>query len=150
MGKLDVSLLLLRGPCHVFEADTGEAMVLMRVNQPFKACNDFIVRKSQAGNVKAQHPRDHLSEICQLREQTEGNKLNRKQRRCQGKHVHICTHTNTSTYITSAKYRHICCCSTQRAEEDRNSPLGHTSNHKTQTAEVSSISNTKYIFQVFL
>lgn len=147
MKKLDVSLLLLWGPCLAFEADTGEEVVLMGVNQPFKACNDFIVRKSQAGNVEAQHPRDHLSEICQLQEQTERNKLNRKQRRCQGKHKGI--HTNTSTCIISAKYKHICCCSIQRAEEDRNSPLGGTSNHKTQTAEMSSISNTKQ-FSVFL
>lgn len=55
--KLYVSLrVFLWCPCHVFEADTGEAVVLMKVNQPFKTCNNFIVRKSQAGNVEAQHP----------------------------------------------------------------------------------------------
>lgn len=101
--KLDVSLLLLWGPCHISEADTGEEVVLMRVNQPIKACNYFIVRKSQAGNVEAQHLRDHLAEICQLQGQTERNKLNRKQRRCQGKHVPIGIHTNPSTCIVSAK-----------------------------------------------
>lgn len=73
--KLDVSLLLLWGPCHIFEADTGDTeVVLMGVNQPIKACDDFIVRKSQAGSVEAQHPRHHLSEICQLQEQAERNK----------------------------------------------------------------------------
>jgi len=59
--------------CCTFEADTGEAVVLVQVNQPFKTCNDFIVRKSETGNVEAQHLRDHLSEIFQLQEQTERN-----------------------------------------------------------------------------
>lgn len=56
---------------HIFEAGTGDKVMLMWMDQSFKTFDDFIVRKSEAGQVQAQHLGNHLSEVYQLQSQTE-------------------------------------------------------------------------------
>lgn len=56
---------------HIFEASTSDKVILMGMNQSFKTFDDFIVRKSKAGHVQAQHLGNHLPKVHQLEYQTE-------------------------------------------------------------------------------
>ena len=56
---------------HVFEAGTGDKVMLVCMDQSFQTFDDFIVRKSKTHHVQAQHLRNHLLEVHQLQQQTE-------------------------------------------------------------------------------
>ena len=56
---------------HIFEAGTGDKVMLVGMDQSFKTFDDFIVRKSKAGHVQAQHLGNHLPKVHQLEYQTE-------------------------------------------------------------------------------
>lgn len=150
MKKLYVSVqALIFCPCYIFDTDTRDKMVLMKVNQPFQTCNDLIVRQSKASKIKTQHPWNDLSEVCQLQEQTEKNTLITKNRKHGKTHTYVHAYIQTQAFVLVVQSIEISAVHQCRElKRMKNGPLGDTSNNE-RRAEVLKISKKSKQFQVF-